>query len=289
VTVAICTVRAGPDLAEAVATVLPQLGAGELVVVRSGQSQAEVPSVLEPLDPRVRVVAEPRRSSSAARTAALTAARAEVVLFIDDDCLASPGWVDALSHAMAPSEVAAAGGTILPIWPAVRPGWLHDRLAASYGERVAGATEHGPFAANMAVRVAAVAAAGGIDPDLGHRDGVPGLHEETELAARLAASGCRVVEVPAAVVEHRVRPEQARRRWLLRRSWHEGRSDAVVDARHGRDDRMRRLAKLAGLALVALPAQARPRAGTYVLARAAVNAGYLLERRRPRIAGPSGR
>jgi hypothetical protein len=280
VAVAICTLRAEADLARAVAGVLPQLGGGELLIVRSGEATAAVPPVLGPLDQRVRMVAEPRTSSAAAREAALAAARAPVVLFLDDDCEPAPGWVDGLRAAMGPEGVAAAGGTIVPLWPGARPRWLHPRLASSYGERSAGTTRHEPFAANLAVRTSAVAAVGGLDLDLGHRDGVPGLHEETELMSRLRRRGWGVVDAPSAVVHHRVRADQVRRRWLLRRCWHEGRSDALVDRRHQRDDRPARAAKLAGLLVLLLPSQVAPRWGMYVTARLLVNAGYLTEWRR---------
>lgn len=277
---AVCTVRADHDLASAVDSVLPQLGSGELLVVWSGARTADAPEVLTPLDPRIRVVAEPRRSSAAARSAALAAAAAPVVLFLDDDCIAAPGWVEAMAAAMAPEDVAAAGGTIEPRWPGGRPRWLHPRLATSYGERAAGDTHHHPFAANMAVRVAAVRAVGGIDPDLGHHGATPGLHEETELVDRLVAAGHRVEDVSGATVTHRVRLDQVRRRWLLRRSWYEGRSDAIVDRRRGRGQPGRRSLKLAVLLVAVVPSQVLPRTGTYVAARLVVNAGYLAERAR---------
>lgn len=286
--VAICTVRADEDLVRAVTAVVAQLQDGdEVLVVHSGRAEPALPAALASLG-AVRAVAEPRRSSSAARTTALAAARHDVVLFLDDDCEPEPGWVAALRRAMTPPEVAAAGGTIWPRWPGARPRWLHPKLATSYGERDAATTTHQPFAANLGVRARLVVDVGGLHPDLGHHDGTPGLHEETELAHRLRAAGHLVVDVPGAVVHHRVRPDQARRAWLLRRCWHEGRSDAVVDRANGRRERARRALKLIGLAVALVPSQVVPRAGTYVAARALVNAGYLAELHRRGVAsGPA--
>jgi GT2 family glycosyltransferase len=136
-----------------------------------------------------------------------------------------------------------------------------------------------PFGANMAVRRRVALELGGVRADLGHRGAALGYHEDTELCRRIADSGHPVVDVPAAVVVHRVRPEQLRLRWVLRRAWFLGRSDArryQAQDPHGRSLRVLRLAALLGIMPLGL--LHRPTA-VFLCARLLCNAGYLWESR----------
>ena len=282
-TVVVCTYRHGADAANAIASVLAQHPApDDVVLVRSGASPSDpLPAPLAHAtdDARVRVVCEPRRGSALARACGIDASRHDVVLFLDDDATAHTGWFAALSAAMASADVAAAGGTILPRWPAPNgapPRWLPHSQRSAYGERVGADATHPPFAANMAVRRSIIERAGGFPATLGHDGSTPGLHEETALCERLERMGHRVVHVPDAVVDHHVRDDQVRARWLLRRAWHAGSSDLRRDHYLGAPPQPRRRAlKLAALVL-ALPASAvRAPWSVHVLARILNNAGYL--------------
>lgn len=254
----------------------------ELILVRSGGSG---PAALSPEIERLlagtrraRMLVEPLLGVARARARGLAAAASDVVLFVDDDVLPWPGWYRALADAMKSPATGAAGGTIVPRWPGrgSPPRWLDRRLWSQYGQRdAADSGDQYPYGANMAVRRSAAEAVGGFRPELGPVGSTPTIHEETELCARLEAAGYRVVDAPGAMVEHLVGGETLRARWVLRRLWWEGRSDALRDAPEP-GAVVARLAKLAGL-LAALPvaALAGRRTRLYVAARAAANAGYL--------------
>ena len=282
-TIAVCTRDAGPGLAQTLASVDADAPAeAELLVVLNGTDGSAPPprfmATIEALQRPARVVLEPAAGAARARTRALVEATSDVVLFTDDDAVVRPGWYAALADAMG-SGAAAAGGRVLAVWPPGEPPvWLPAALRVFYGERAAGPeAKHPPFAANMALRRSAVDAVGGMRAELGPRGGRPGLHAETDLCERLERAGLTVGEVPGAVVEHVVRPEQVRVGWVLRRAWHEGRSDAVRDRARGERDAALRVAKLAGL-LLALPLAIGMRSrGIYLVARITSNAGYLSE------------
>ncbi len=282
--VVICTHRHPSTLVESLDTVRRQIPPStEVLVVRSDVAPGT--PLPEPIAAAVSrgdaTVVEVEESGVArARQAGLERATADVVLFLDDDVVpANSEWYDAISAAMEPDDVGAAGGTILPAWPAGGPPrWAHPVIATYYGERHAGpGNVHLPFGANMAVRRTPALAVGGFAAGLGHQGVRSGLHEETELCRRLRASGLRVVEVPDAVVVHEVRVEQVRLRWVWRRALGEGWSDATRDRLAGTNDGLRRAAKLAGL-VMALPFALVPRWRAVIPARALVNAGYLRTR-----------
>jgi GT2 family glycosyltransferase len=285
--VAVCTRGGGAGLARTLAALDADAPAeAELLVVLSGaDASAPTPPVLEAalgaLGRSARMIVEPAPGAARARTRALYEATSDVVLFTDDDTVVRRGWYAALRAAMA-NGAGAAGGAVVAVWPDdVPPAWLPGALRSYYGERIAGpGASHRPFAANMALRRSAVDAVGGMRADLGPQGGRPGLHAETEVCERLHRAGFAVIEAPEATVEHVVAPDQVRLRWLLRRAWNEGRSDALRDAQKGRDTAVRTL-KLAGLvASLPLTAGHKSRA-VYVLARIVSNIAYLTQAARP--------
>ena len=78
---------------------------GEVIVVVNGPTQGRLP--LELRSPALRVIECPIPRTSAARNIGLSEARNDVVLFADDDCLMSVGWVNALSRRLLSDEIAA--------------------------------------------------------------------------------------------------------------------------------------------------------------------------------------
>jgi glycosyltransferase involved in cell wall biosynthesis len=192
-------------------------------------------------DPRRRrLVSEPVAGLSRARNRGIGAARGDVVLFIDDDAVAPRGWVAAhLAAYDRDPGVAAVGGPVALRWPDGRPAWLAPRLdhwfsALDHGDRaIAFPPPHGPYGTNMSVRRAALDAverpasgAGPFDERLGRRGRSLVSSEEGDLFERLWAVGGRIAYEPAALVLHSVTDERASRRWVLRRGWAQGRSNA---------------------------------------------------------------
>lgn len=278
----VCTHRHGDDLLAALESLASQVPPeAEVILVRSQTVEGtdlppDLARWISESSMPLGVIAEPLAGSALARSRGLASAASDMVLFLDDDCEALPGWYKALREAMNRPSVAAAGGTILPRWPGGSPpAWLHPRLFTYFGERHAGPEAgHRPFAANMAISRAATARVGGLRTDLGHVGTKPGLHEETELCERLFNAGYEVAEAPGAVVLHRVRSEQLRLCWVLRRAWHEGRDDARRDL-PGLPAAGVHSVKLACLVAVFPLSLLKPCLSTYLAARILANLSYL--------------
>jgi glycosyltransferase involved in cell wall biosynthesis len=239
ITVAVCTLDRASVLAgclDALDVQSPRPPGIDVLVVDNGSTDDTAAVVAAHASAR-RVV-EPVRGLSHARNAALREARSDLVAFLDDDARPEPGWADALVAAADRWPGAGAiGGPVVLEWLAPRPAWLGPELERWYSgrdlgaaARVLGEGEH-PVGANLAVRRGAASDVGGFDPELGRVGASLGSEEEIDLLRRLRSAGWDVGWEPAASVRHLVEPERMRVRWLVRRAWAQGRSDAVVAAR----------------------------------------------------------
>jgi GT2 family glycosyltransferase len=204
-----------------------------------------------------------RRGLSGARNTAVDAAQGDVVVFLDDDAAARPGWLAALLAPYADPDVVAVGGVAHPRFPSrgaggrpTRPGSLPSGGAGpdATGELdwIVGCTYTGQptrtaevrnlMGCNMSARRAVLVDVGGFAEDLGRIGRNPLGCEETELCIRVrqayrrAGRAARIVFEPAAAVDHRVGPDRVRWSYLRRRSWAEGLSKAAVARLRGSDD-----------------------------------------------------
>jgi glycosyltransferase involved in cell wall biosynthesis len=193
--------------------------------------------------PHRRVVREPAPGLSRARNRGVEAAGGEVVLFLDDDAWAPRGWVAAhLGPYDDDPQVVMVGGPVVLEWPHGRPGWLAPRLehwfsALDLGDqRRPFPTPHGPYGTNMSVRRRDLCEAGPFSDQLGRRGRSLLSAEEYDLSRRLWRSGAAIAYDPATLVVHRVMGDRVTRRWVLRRGWAQGRSNARARVLTGRLD-----------------------------------------------------
>lgn len=81
----------------------------EIIVVDDG-SKDEGPEIAAQLP--VRLIRQPNGGPAAARNAGARAAQAPILLFLDADCRAPPGWAAAMTAPFAAPDVTAVMGTI---------------------------------------------------------------------------------------------------------------------------------------------------------------------------------
>jgi glycosyltransferase involved in cell wall biosynthesis len=180
-----------------------------------------------------RAVREPRVGLSNARNTALAVSDREVVIFVDDDALTPPLFGQAhLAAYESAASVGTVGGPVGLTWPAGRPRWIIDELTEWYSALDLGdaagpyPNPHGPFGTNMSVWRTAAIDVGGFDPRFGRRRRSLLSGEERDLTRRLVKEGWAIRYAPAAAVIQQVLPERLTRRWLLRRGWAQGISNA---------------------------------------------------------------
>lgn len=192
---------------------------------------------------RVRVVANAhRRGLSGARNTGIEATSAPLIAFIDDDAVPHRDWLAELLAPFARDDVHAAGGRIEPAWPDDRPRWFPPHLDWTVGCSIPtlpadGGSVRNMYGASAAFRRSALVAVGGFPTELG-RVGADGAGcEETEVCIRIRqrVRGADVVYAPRSLVRHRVTPQRATVRYVLRRCLAEGRSKAALSWRVGSD------------------------------------------------------
>lgn len=170
----------------------------------------------------------------AARNAALQALDAELVAFLDSDCVPEPGWLELLAGALADPRVGAVAPRVRPV-RAATPGEVGgcgavDRFAVSrcpldLGQaparvRPGGRVSYVPSAA-LLVRRAAIPA-GGFDAALRYG-------EDVDFVWRLHDAGWSIRYEPAATVRH---VEPTSWRGLLARRFRYGTSAGPLARRH---------------------------------------------------------
>lgn len=186
---------------------------------------------------------ETQQGKSFALNAGLRHARADVIVFTDDDVLVAPEWLDAACAPMeADSRQSYTGGPVRPLWETAPPDWLDPHRGDLWGTLaildygsvpfVFEARQRVPIGANMAVRRSLIEQIGGFHPDLGRRGKSLLGQEQAEFFARARAAGASGGYAPAMEVHHHV-PAWRLTKNYFRRWWYwKGVSRALVDAMH---------------------------------------------------------
>jgi GT2 family glycosyltransferase len=195
--------------------------------------------------PAARVVENfQKKGLSGARNTAVAASSGEVLLFLDDDAVPDPDWVQQMLEPLRDPEVLGVGGWAVPRWqPVARPGWFPEPflwvVGCSYrGLPTTTADIRNPLGCAMGFRRSAFDLAGDFSTTVGRVGAKPTGCEETEFSIRVrqAKPGTRIVLNPAARVTHHVTAERTRVRYFLSRCYHEGRSKALLSGTLGAQD-----------------------------------------------------
>lgn len=157
-------------------------------------------------------------------------ARGELFVFIDDDIIADPNWLDSLVDAAERyPEADIFGGKILPKYPDnfqlldKRIDFNNGFVRTAYGEADWSQPE-GPivaeriWGANMMVRKTVFTNDFSFNPGIGPNGQSYAMGSETEFLLRAYEKGHMGVYVPDAIVLHHVRKDQISLSWLTGRA-----------------------------------------------------------------------
>jgi GT2 family glycosyltransferase len=221
--VIIATHKRPCSLARLLRCLAPQMAGceREIIVAENGTDK---PGALDADLPPLIHLHDPRAGKCRIQNRAIASATGEILVFLDDDVLASDRYLDAVEEFFtAHPEFAAMAGRVAPAEDPIKKagtGWVYlDLPIFERGDKVI--EVRGVIGANMAFRADAIARVGPFDERLG--PGAGGHEEETEMSTRLRHAGYKIGYAPQAIVYHEVDPARADRDRFIRVSRERGR------------------------------------------------------------------
>lgn len=264
VTVVICTRNRATDLANSLRSVVEQAPGAppyEIVVVDNASTDdtRQVIAQFE-CDGNVRYAHEATLGLCHARNTGWRAARGAYIAYLDDDAVACPRWIAAITEGFETGPtIGVVGGRVDPVWQAPRPTWLGDRVAlgltivnwSKAPKILSDLQSEWLVGANMAIRSDLLRAVGGFRPEL-DRVGTKMLSSgDVFLLKEIVRLGYECLYYPSMAVTHLVPPARLTKQWFRSRYYWQGVSDAVMELLERRPSTVERV-RLASNAAVRL-------------------------------------
>lgn len=165
------------------------------------------------------------RRVSSGRTTGLELSSTEILVFLDDDAIAEPDWLEHLLAPFADPCVAAVGGAPLPVYATPRPHWFPSEFDWVFGCVYTGLpTTTAPvlrlIGANMAARREELIAIGGFRS----------AAEDLDMCHRLLARSqqAKLMYEPGAIVHHHVHEDRLTWHYFWRRCFWASRSKVSI-------------------------------------------------------------
>ena len=233
----ICTHNRDRYLAKAIDSLLIQTCEHYEILIIDNASTDRTREVAQSYlaNPRVRYHYEATLGLSVARNTGAKLSTAPLLAYLDDDAIASPGWLQTFINAYSQDKkLAISGGKVTLIWEenCPEPSWLSPNLAGNLGSYDLGdqpinIQQPGltPRGLNYSIRRSFLDQVGGFDLNLGRVGKNLLSNEELHMTNLALQSGWHVAYLPDATAAHHVAPERVQQRWFLERGWWQGISE----------------------------------------------------------------
>ena len=223
----------------------------EVIAVDNGS----VDSTIDVLDsfvkimPNIRYYHDPSPGLHVGRHKGLKEAKTDILVYVDDDSLPTPSWLEGVLDSFIDERVVLVGGKVLPKFEAPPPFWLQDMWKDNHPEgkvlgylsimdfrdQIKEIDPHYVFGCNFAIRKSILLEAGGFHPD-----GMPDKlirfrgDGETYVSNFIQKMGYKALYNPKASVFHCIPKERMTVKYFCKRAFNQGISDSYTDIRTGR-------------------------------------------------------
>lgn len=199
-------------------------------------------------DIHYRYILETAQGLSHARNRGIKESGGEIVVFMDDDAVAAPDYLEKLlAFFETTPDAAACGGRIYPRFESKRPRWMSHFLLSLTSSIDLGnnikifSHRQFPVGANMAVRKAMFDKYGVFNPDLGRKGNSMDGAEEKDLFYRMMAGGEKIYYLPDAIVHHYVPDRRLTFGFFKRQAIGIGKSERIRSATTSQNEYLKSL------------------------------------------------
>ncbi len=182
----------------------------------------------------VQCLTETQNGLAYARNRGIQVAQGEILVFLDDDVLAHPTFLERLLSSYDETGADAISGRVELRWEATRPHWLSDDLLDILGyfapaqERVQLPPTTDMSSCSFSLKHTMLDSIGGFSPLLSRRLSTPVSMDITDICRRIRVAGGTLWYEPEAIVEHRVPAARLTRPYFVGRAYWQGRSEIVA-------------------------------------------------------------
>lgn len=190
-------------------------------------------------------------------------AKGEILVFVDDDIIATPEWLKSIKNAFNNPKVGLVGGRILPKWEGDVPDWINlFKYEVGYGWTIGylslldfgDSSKEIPgdyiYGCNYSIRKSVLFECGGFHPDAMPQELIRYRGDgESALSLTIMGKGYKSFYESKASVYHRIPPERLTLDYFCRRAFNQGISDSYTEIRrkHGLNNVLPRNSQKASL------------------------------------------
>lgn len=217
---------------------------------------------------------------SGGRNTGVSVAKGDMIIFLDDDAIAAPNWIEKHLSRYGDENVVAVGSKIEPLWQQGRPNWFPEEFDWVVGGSYRGLPETiqsvNKVMGCTSVRKEVFEEIGGFSSNLGRIGDVLLSGEESEFWFRIKTQWEKAVILydPEARVQHQVPPARAKWSYFRRRCFFGGVSNFVlvrmVGAKIGLEAERQFVLKTLTLGALRYLGEGLGRKGTYGIQKALV-------------------
>jgi glycosyltransferase involved in cell wall biosynthesis len=178
----------------------------------------------------------------------LLAAKADILVYGDDDIVAFPTWLEAISDTFKDENVVLVGGKVLPNFEVSPPLWIKelwlkggdkkilDALSLlDFGDDLIEISPFYVFGCNFSIRKRVLIEAGGFHPDGMPQELIKYRGDgETYVSQFILQKGYKALYNPLASVYHLAPAQRLNKSYFLQRAYNQGISDSYTSIREGK-------------------------------------------------------